>query len=86
MSLQRKNQLRNRLMRTFVEHRLARAWYVKYPLDAYALGPSRFDTPVSAGRAAEEARDAFGEFPYEVWPSGPVEEVEEYEYQVADEL
>lgn len=32
------------------------AWYVKFPLDAYALGPFRFSTPVTEREAREEAR------------------------------
>ncbi len=71
---------------TTTEHRLAKAWYVKYPLDAYALGPYRFDEPAKATEAIELALSAFGERPCEVWPTGDadgdVEEVEEYEIQL----
>jgi hypothetical protein len=62
--------------------RLARAWYVKYPLDAHALGPYRYDEFVAANRAVEDAEASFGEKPVEVWPTGPVEEIAEYEYEV----
>jgi hypothetical protein len=31
-------------------------WYVKFPLDAYALGPLRFDCPVDERGARAEAR------------------------------
>ena len=50
---------------------LAKAWYVKYPLDAYALGPLRFERPVDAKEAAMRAEELFGGPPTEVWPSGP---------------
>lgn len=66
------------------EHRLACAWYVKYPLDAYALGPIRFPKPVAADEATEHSREMFGELPSEVWPDGPVEEVDEYEFDVME--
>lgn len=29
----------------------AKAWYGKFPLDAYALGPARFDEPISERQA-----------------------------------
>jgi hypothetical protein len=32
------------------------AWYVKFPLDAYALGPLRFEKPISEREARAEAR------------------------------
>lgn len=32
--------------------------------------------------AVERAEYDFGEKPAEVWPDGPVEEIEEYEYEV----
>lgn len=32
------------------------AWYVKFPLDAYALGPLRFTRPVTEAEARAEAR------------------------------
>lgn len=37
-----------------------RAWYVKFPLDAYALGPMRFAKPVSEREARAEARKIDG--------------------------
>jgi len=32
------------------------AWYVKFPLDCYALGPLRFPQPVTEREARAEAR------------------------------
>ena len=32
------------------------AWYVKFTLDAYALGPFRFPEPVTEAEARAEAR------------------------------
>ena len=64
------------------EHRWAKAWYVKYPLDAYALGPYRYEEAVSATQAVEDAKETFGERPAEVWPNGETVEVAEYEYAV----
>lgn len=69
---------------TCTEHRLARAWYIKYPVDAYALGPYRYDKPVSADVASYQALQQFGERPSAIWPDGPTEEVGEYEYPVYD--
>lgn len=63
--------------------RLAKAWYVKYPLDAYALGPYRYDEFVDANTAVESAEASFGEKPTEVWPDGETQEVQEYEYEVS---
>lgn len=66
----------------------ARAWYVKYPLDAYALGPIRFDEAVTAETAVEEARLTRGARPQELWPDGPVEATDEaytYELDVPEE-
>jgi hypothetical protein len=34
----------------------SKAWYVKFPLDAYALGPMRFERPVTEAEARAEAR------------------------------
>ena len=64
------------------EHRLAKAWYVKYQLDAYALGPYRYSEPTPATTAIEQAEKGFGEKPAEVWPDGKVVEVEEYEIEL----
>ena len=50
------------------DERQSQAWYVKYNLDAYALGPMRFDHPVTEAEAIEAAERAFGETPAEVWP------------------
>ena len=63
--------------------RLAKAWYVMYPLDAYALGPIRFDEFVSAVEAVEQAEATFGEKPKELWPEGETQEVDEYNYEVS---
>jgi len=65
-----------------VEHRLAKAWYIQYPLDAHALGPLRFDEFVSAEVAAAQAEEQFGERPKELWPEGEEQEVAEYAYTV----
>lgn len=67
---------------TNTDTRAARAWYVKYPLDAYALGPYRFDEFVTADIAVERAVEQFGERPVELWPDGPTQDVPEYEYEV----
>lgn len=64
------------------ETRLAKAWYVKYPLDAYALGPYRYDKFVGADTVSDEALKQFGERPVEVWPTEATEETDEYEYEV----
>ena len=64
--------------------RLARAWYIQYPLDAFALGPYRYDRPKTAFEVAEEAHQQFGEYPAEIWPEGMVEETEEYEYTLQE--
>lgn len=74
------------MSRTETDDRLCLAWYVKYPLDAYALGPLRFAEPVSAARAAKRAEEIFGELPQEVWPAGPIEEGETYEYHLWEEV
>ena len=65
------------------EYRLAKAWYVMYPLDAYALGPLRYRDFVTAEQAVEDAESQFGEKPKEVWPEGEEIEVDEYEYEVS---
>ena len=67
---------------TATEYRIARAWYVKYPLDAYALGPYRFEEPVSAVEVVELAEEQFGAKPSSLWPDGPSEEVAEYEFEI----
>ena len=64
------------------EYRHAKAWYVKFPLDGYALGPLRFDEFVPASQVVTEAEDQFGEKPKELWPDGEIIEVEEYKYEV----
>ena len=52
------------------EYRHAKAWYVQYPLDAYALGPYRYNEFVPASQVVEDAEEQFGEKPKEVWPDG----------------
>ena len=64
------------------EYRHAKAWHVQYPLDAYALGPYRYNEFVPAIQAVEDAEEQFGEKPKEVWPDGETVEVEEYKYEV----
>ena len=63
------------------------AWYVIFPLDAYALGPYRFDELISAKQLVEEVEEQFGEKPSNVWPTGPnpSEEIEEYEFELQGE-
>ena len=61
-----------------IDFRMASAWFISYPLDAYALGPMRFDKPVKASVALEQAEEQFGELPTAIWPKGPVTEVDEY--------
>lgn len=36
------------------------AWYAKFPMDAYALGPFRFDKPVSEKEARAYIRQCEG--------------------------
>ena len=67
---------------TCLEYRLAKAWYVKYPLDACAMGPLWYTKFVGADRASDDALGLFGERPKEIWPAGPVEEVEPYGYEL----
>jgi hypothetical protein len=49
------------------------AWYIKFPLDAYALGPVRFETPVDESQVREYARKWEGvtRLPqgFECWPT-----------------
>ena len=65
------------------DDRIARAWYVMYPNDAYALGPYRYNSLVPASRAVEDAECGFGEKPRDVWPEGEIEDVDEYSYTVS---
>ena len=67
---------------TSTENQLAKAWYVKYPLDPFALGPYRFEEFVPATDAIEIALGQFDERPCAVWPEGKVEEVDEYEIEL----
>jgi hypothetical protein len=67
---------------TATEHRTSDAWYVMYPLDAYAMGPYRFEEPVTADVVVGRAQEQFGERPCSLWPDGPTEEVNEYEYEL----
>ena len=67
------------------EHRLAKRWYVMYQSDAYALGPLEFVGAVSADVAVAAAEENLGGRPHSVWPDGPTEEVDEYEFELGDE-
>ena len=53
--------------------RKAKAWYIKFPMDAYALGPLRFDKPVGERKVREEARKFEGcsRLPrgFQCWPT-----------------
>jgi hypothetical protein len=69
---------------TVTDDRAAWAWYILYPLDAYALGPYRFREPVTADVAVAQAEEQFGELPSNVWPDGRTVEVDEYSYEVGD--
>jgi hypothetical protein len=60
----------------------ARAWYIKYPLDAYAMGPLRYHEFVTADVASDQALEQFGERPNQIWPDGRTQEVPEYEYLI----
>lgn len=62
---------------------LARAWYISYASDAYALGPLRYEEPVSAERVSEDARALFAEYPVEIWPEGETVATDPYEYKVS---
>lgn len=64
------------------DSRACEAWYIKYPLDAYALGPIRYNSPVQADRVSDEALNHYGERPKEIWPEGRTVDVPEYEYEV----
>lgn len=64
---------------------LAKAWYISYGRDAYALGPMLYDEPVSADTVSERALDQFGEYPREIWPDGGTINTEPYEYTVSYE-
>jgi len=51
----------------------AKRWYLKFPLDAYALGPVDFDKPVNEQKAREYARKFEGvtRLPrgFQCWPA-----------------
>jgi len=53
--------------------RLARRWYVKWPLDFYALGPVDFDKPVGERTVRKQQREWEGvsRLPkrFECWPA-----------------
>ena len=51
---------------------LAKAWYIKYNSDAFALGPYRYGQPVSKQHVLDEAEEQFGNEPDEIWSSGEV--------------
>jgi len=66
------------------DYRLASAWYISYPLDAYALGPMRFEKPVDAVTVLERAEEQFSELPTAIWPDGRVIEVDEYPITIGE--
>jgi hypothetical protein len=51
----------------------SKAWYIKFPLDAYALGPVRFMTPVGETAVRKWAREFDGvkRLPrgFQCWPT-----------------
>ena len=38
----------------------AKAWYIKFPLDVYAMGPIRFENPLNEKEVKEYARQFEG--------------------------
>jgi hypothetical protein len=52
-------------------------WYIKFPLDAYALGPVQFEKPVEEKEVREYARkfDGISRLPrgFQCWPADPNE-------------
>ena len=64
---------------------LAKAWYIAYGGDAYALGPLRYEEPVSADTVSERAFDQFGEYPRAIWPDGETINTDPYKYTVSCE-
>jgi hypothetical protein len=52
---------------------MSKAWYIKFPMDAYALGPVRFEKPVDEKQVREYARAFEGckRLPtgFECWPT-----------------
>jgi hypothetical protein len=52
----------------------SKAWYIKFPADAYALGPVRFETKVDEAQVQAYARKFEGckRLPegFECWPTG----------------
>lgn len=73
------------MTKTVTGSTLARAWYVMYPRDAYALGPMRYDKPVSACVVSENARIQFGDYPRQIWADGETTSTEPYQYIVSCE-
>lgn len=75
------------MVTTVTSSTAAKAWYISYPSDAYALGPYRFGELVTADIISDMALSQFGERPAEIWAAfeGPnsSREVEEYEYEVS---
>ena len=51
----------------------AKKWYIKFPLDAYALGPMKFSNPVGEEEVRHKARVFSGckRLPkgFECWPA-----------------
>ena len=47
------------------------AWFIKFPLDAYALGPVRFDKAISYKEARRRIKEMYGLKDYTkflIWP------------------
>ena len=57
----------------------AKRWYLKFPLDAYALGPVEFEKPVDEQEARKYARKFEGvtRLPrgFQCWPAGRSKDV-----------
>lgn len=51
----------------------SKAWFIKFPLDPYALGPVRFEKPVTEAEAREWTRDweKVRRLPngFQIWPT-----------------
>ncbi len=52
----------------------AKRWYIKFPLDAYALGPVEFIGKVGENKVRKYARDFVGckrlPIGFQCWPAG----------------
>ena len=65
-----------------ISNTYACAWYVHLHDYFYAVGPYRFPTPVPASKVAEQWKEEYGNYPWEIYPTGPTEEVPEYTFNV----